>query len=86
MSNHEKIYRAIISGNTNNLSFRDFIAFLEILGFSIREGKGSHKIAVHEDIPEILTLQPTKDHCAKPYQVRQVRKLILKYKIGGGED
>jgi hypothetical protein len=32
-----------------------------------------------------LNLQP-KDRQAKPYQVRQVRRVILKYRLGGSTD
>ncbi len=38
-----------------------------------------------EGIEEILNLQP-KGANAKPYQVKQVRNLILKYKLGEGEE
>ena len=36
-------------------------------------------------IPEILNLQP-KLGKAKVYQVRQVRNIILKYKLAGDKD
>lgn len=86
MANFKNVYRAIMSGSVNNISFDDFINCLETLGFNIREGgKGSHKVATYEDLEEILTLQPTKDGKAKPYQARQARRMIRKYKIGGEE-
>lgn len=34
---------------------------------------------------EILNLQPKGRH-AKPYQVRQVRGVIVKYRLAGGHD
>jgi len=34
-----------------------------------------------EDVEEILNLQP-KGQRAKPYQVKQVRRLILRYRLG----
>jgi hypothetical protein len=37
-----------------------------------------------EEVEEIINLQP-KGSKAKPYQVKQVRNLILKYKLGGKE-
>ena len=33
-------------------------------------------------VPEIVNLQPSRDGMAKPYQVKQVRGIILKYKLG----
>ncbi len=39
-----------------------------------------------EHIYEIMNLQPLKDGKAKPYQVKQVRNLFLKYKFHLEED
>ena len=44
--------------------------------------KGSHHIFTRDGIPEILNLQP-KGSEAKPYQVKQVRNVILKYRLAG---
>jgi len=49
-------------------------------GFSERI-QGSHHIFTKENIVEIINLQPLKDGKAKPYQVKQVRNLFLKYKF-----
>jgi hypothetical protein len=51
------------------------------LGFEERI-KGSHHIFTKKGIVEILNLQP-KGAKAKPYQVKQARNVILKYKLGG---
>jgi hypothetical protein len=40
---------------------------------------GSHRIFFRDGVVEILNLQPRPDGTAKPYQVRQVRDVILKY-------
>lgn len=42
--------------------------------------KGDHHIFTRDDIEEILNLQP-KGKQAKPYQVRQVRNVFVKYGI-----
>ena len=52
------------------------------IGFAQRI-KGSHHIFSKEGIEEIINLQPVLGGKAKPYQVKQVRNLILKYKLGG---
>jgi len=44
-----------------------------------------HHIFYKEGIEEILNLQPDGAK-AKPYQVKQVRGVILKYKLGGNLD
>jgi hypothetical protein len=51
------------------------------LGFEERI-RGDHHIYSKEGIEEIINLQP-KGAKAKPYQVKQVRFMILKYKLGG---
>jgi hypothetical protein len=45
----------------------------------------AHFPSVASSVAEILNLQP-KGAKAKPYQVQQVRKVILKYRLAGGED
>jgi hypothetical protein len=54
------------------------------LGFKERT-KGSHHIFTMQSIPEILNLQP-KGAKAKAYQDRQVRNVVLKYRLTGGID
>jgi hypothetical protein len=44
--------------------------------------RGSHHIYFREDVDEIVNLQPLGSR-AKAYQVKQVRGIILKYKLGG---
>jgi len=57
---------------------------LRRLGFDERI-RGRHHIFTKEGIEEILKLQPRGRH-AKPYQVKQVRYVILKYRLGGQDD
>jgi len=54
------------------------------LGFHERV-KGSHHIFWKESVAEIVNLQP-KGSKAKPYQVKQVRAVLVKYKMGGSPD
>jgi hypothetical protein len=42
--------------------------------------RGSHHIFSKDGIAEILNLQPKGDR-AKPYQVKQVRTIIVRYKL-----
>jgi len=58
-------------------------ALLRRLGFDERI-KGDHHIFTKDGVEEILNLQP-KDGKGKPYQVKQVRDVILKYHLGIGE-
>jgi hypothetical protein len=47
--------------------------------------KGSHHILSRNGVSEILNLQP-RGSMAKPYQVRQVRSVIVRYKLAEGLD
>jgi hypothetical protein len=47
--------------------------------------RGGHHIFTKEDVEEILNLQP-KGRDANPYQVKQVRTVIVKYRLAGGAD
>ena len=62
------------------LSIR-FVSCLKKLGFNERI-QGSHHIFTKEGIEEIINLQPNQGK-AKNYQIKQIRDLILKYKLGG---
>ena len=52
-----------------------------MLGFELRI-RGSHHIYHKHGIDEILNIQPNGNK-AKAYQVKQIRNMILKYKLGG---
>ncbi|MEI7898394.1 MAG: type II toxin-antitoxin system HicA family toxin [bacterium] len=56
------------------------VTLLKKLGFQHRIN-GSHNIFYRESILEIINIQPLSDNKAKPYQVKQIRNLILKYKL-----
>ncbi len=63
----------------HNLAFADLRYVLEQLGFEERV-KGDHFIFTRSDVVEIINLQPVGNK-AKAYQVKQVRNLVLKYKL-----
>jgi len=80
MSKFEKIIQKVISGDSDrNINFGDLCNLLEMLGFDNRI-RGSHHIYFKDGITEIINLQSAGDK-AKPYQVKQVRELLLKYKL-----
>ena len=68
-----------------NLRFRDLIRLVEELGFRLVRVSGSHHIFTHPAIRELVNLQDVAGK-AKPYQVRQVLKLVDRYNLTlGGE-
>jgi predicted RNA binding protein YcfA (HicA-like mRNA interferase family) len=66
-----------------NIAFDDLCWLLRRLGFEERT-RGSHHIFRRAGVEEKINLQRDNHH-AKPYQVRQVRNTILKYRLGGNE-
>lgn len=82
MSKVEKTLQAVLSGTSDrNIRFTDLLTLLQNLNFSGRT-KGSHHIFWREGISDIINLQPLPNNMAKPYQVKQVRNIILKHKMG----
>ena len=80
MNLHNKILLKILSGASDaNISFAKMCHLLHKLGFDERI-KGDHHIFTRTGVAEILNLQPNGSK-AKVYQVKQVRNLILKYKL-----
>lgn len=83
--NNRKFLELILGGRSdNNVDFSDLCRLVAALGFSAYRQKGSHHIFAHPAIPEIINLQP-RGHQAKPYQVKQVRSLILRYNLSLSE-
>ncbi len=82
MSKYEKVLLKILSGTSDaNIQFEDLCSLLENLGFEKRI-RGSHHIFRKEGMIEKINLQRDGNK-AKPYQVKQVRNIIVKYKLGG---
>ena len=82
MTRHEKLLLRILRGTADkSIRFDELCGLLNHMGFEERI-RGSHHIFVREGIAEILNLQ-SKGGQAKPYQVRQVRQVILQYRLGG---
>lgn len=80
MGKIENVLAAILRGTSdNNITFSDLRHTLEALGFEVRV-KGDHFIYTKQGVAEIVNLQPLGSK-AKAYQVKQVRTLILKYKL-----
>jgi hypothetical protein len=78
---HKDVLERILSGRSDaNIGFTDLKSLLQVLGFSERI-QGGHHIFSKEGVEEIVNLQP-KGSKAKPYQVKQIRGIITRYKMG----
>ncbi|PYV14025.1 MAG: toxin HicA [Acidobacteria bacterium] len=81
MADLDKVLSQVLHGKPDErVSFEDLRALMVKLGFRDRISR-SHHICWKEGIEEILNLRPGGSF-AKPHEVRQVRHLILKYKLG----
>ncbi len=81
MGTHGKLLRRILEGRSDaNIDFSDLRALLLHLGFEERT-RGSHHIFRRADVEERINLQRQGNN-VKPYQVRQVRAVILRYGLG----
>jgi hypothetical protein len=85
MSKRDKILEQILRGlSDSNIGFTDLCGLLRSFGFEERI-RGGHHIFSREDVAEIINLQPLGAK-AKPYQVKQTRALIIKYRLGGKDE
>jgi hypothetical protein len=77
---HEKLYEHIMLRRSDAaVPFAALCGLLKRLGFDERI-RGDHHIFATSRVEEILNLQP-KSGRAKPYQVRQIREVLLKYNL-----
>jgi len=80
-----KILDTVLTGlSDKNIRFEDLRKLLISLNFDERT-KGDHHIFTKNGVVEIINLQPLKNGKAKAYQVKQIRGIILKYKLHKGE-
>jgi len=80
VSRADKTLQQVLSGTADaNVDFGDLCRLLTHLGFEERI-RGSHHLFRKGGIVEMVNLQRDGSQ-AKPYQVRQVRNLILEYRL-----
>lgn len=85
MSGWTKTLGRVLRGTADaNLRFDEVCSLLKRLGFSERI-KGDHHIFTRDGVEGILNLQP-RGGMAKPYQVKQVRDVIVRYRLAGNAD
>ena len=85
MAKYDDLLARILRGTSDaNIPFTQLRRLLRRLGFEERI-RGDHHIFTRAGVAEILNLQP-KGSKAKLYQVKQVRGVIVKYRLAGGND
>ena len=76
----DKIIEKLLRGESDaNVRFEELCHLLQAKGFRMRT-QGSHHIFTRPGVRERLSLQREGPH-AKPYQVQQVRKTLVAYKL-----
>jgi hypothetical protein len=85
MSRVDKTLNRVLRGTSDaNIGFDDLCTLLRHLGFEERV-RGGHHIFSRDGVVEILNLQPRGSQ-AKPYQVKQVRNVIVGNALVGERD
>ncbi len=84
MGRYDELRVRILEGKSDaNIGFDELRQMLQWMGFEERI-RGSHHIFRRLGVRELINLQQEGSN-AKVYQVRQVRRVILRYGLGGEE-
>ncbi len=84
MGQYQKLLAQILRGLSDaNVEFEELCQLLKYLGFEVRV-RGSHHIFRKAGVMHKINLQ-RQGAKAKPYQVKQVRNLILQYRLAKEE-
>jgi hypothetical protein len=82
MGRRRKLYDRIVSGRSDaNIAFDQARTLLLHLGFEERTGGTSHHKFFREGVRELINLQEVQGGKCKPYQVKQMREVFLKYNL-----
>jgi len=76
----DRLLRRILAGEVTNIAFDDLVRLLLALGFREIGGRGSHRIFARPGVTELINIQEAGGQ-AKPYQVRQVARLVHRYDL-----
>ena len=80
MSKADKTLEKVLSATADaNIRFDDVLSLMPRLGFHLRI-RGSHHIFTRPGVEVLIDLQPVHGKC-KPYQVRQIRDVLIKFNI-----
>lgn len=77
MSTRKKVLEQVLSGRSDKaIRFAELRSLLRRIGFEERV-RGGHHLFTRTGVPELINLQRTAGK-AKPYQVKQVRNVLLR--------
>lgn len=75
-----KLLRRLARGALHNVRFADLVNLVQGFGFTLARVAGSHHVFVHPDLDELVSLQSVGGQ-AKPYQIRQLLRLVERYNL-----
>ena len=81
--NKRKLLKRLLAA-PNNARFDDVRGLVEAFGFRLLRISGGHHIFSHPAIPELVNLQEVAGE-AKPYQVRQLLRLVEQHNLMLGD-
>ncbi len=81
----QKLLQRLLGGRSDaNIRFSELRNLLRSFGF-VERTQGSHHIYVKEGVEDMINLQ-REGSKAKPYQVRQVRRVLVRSGLGDIDD
>ncbi|MFB3891462.1 MAG: type II toxin-antitoxin system HicA family toxin [Phycisphaerae bacterium] len=83
--NRKKLLLKLSQGAVSNIAFGDIVSLAEGFWFVLSRVSGSHHIYAHPQVRELLNLQIVGGK-AKPYQIRQLLRLVELYNPSLEED
>jgi predicted RNA binding protein YcfA (HicA-like mRNA interferase family) len=78
--NPRALLRRLAAGHVHNVAFRDMQKLVEGFGYRLDRIEGSHHIFLHPEIAELINLQEVSGE-AKPYQIRQVLRIVERFNL-----
>jgi hypothetical protein len=85
MGKYDKLIQEILRGSSDaSIDYDDLRTLLRKLGFEERV-RGSHHVFRKQGVEEKINLQSDGSK-AKPYQVRQVRAILVRHRLLGESD
>ena len=78
--NRRKLLARLASGSLQHVAFRELEDLAAGFGFRCVRQSGSHRIYSHSAVSELLNLQEVGSQ-AKPYQIRQLLRLVERYDL-----
>ena len=78
--NRRRLIRRLRQGHLQNVSFAELCDLASGFGFRCDRVTGSHQVWLHRELGLLLSLQPRGGE-AKPYQLRELLKLVERYNL-----